>query len=134
MMNHQEALELLPAYMDQELGIADAIRVERHLGSCTECQREYAEQSKVSARLKKDAGYFDAPAHLATRIKLALPRAQSRAVPSKGWHFNWFNVGAAMATLLALAWSVGLYLTLPSAQERLTEELISSHVRSLQFD
>ena len=39
-----------------------------------------------------------------------------------------------MVSLLAVVWSGGLYLTLPSAQERLTEELISSHVRSLQVD
>jgi anti-sigma factor RsiW len=39
-----------------------------------------------------------------------------------------------MVTLRAVVWSGDLYLTLPSAQERLMEELISSHVRSLQVD
>ena len=39
-----------------------------------------------------------------------------------------------MVTLLAVVWSGGLYLALPSAQDRLMEELISSHVRSLQVD
>ena len=39
-----------------------------------------------------------------------------------------------MVALLAVVWSGGLYLTLPSAQDRLMEELISSHVRSLQVD
>jgi anti-sigma factor RsiW len=134
MMDHKEAIELLPAYLDQELGISDAIAVERHLSSCSECQHEYAEQSGVSAQLKKDAAYFEAPAHLAQRIKMALPRDRSHSTRFKGWNFNWLNAGALMVTLLAVAWSGGLYLTLPSAQDRLMEELISSHVRSLQVD
>jgi hypothetical protein len=33
--------------------------------------------------------------------------------------------------VIALAWSVGLYMMLPSAGDRLTDEVVSSHVRSL---
>jgi len=133
-MDHKKIIELLPAYLDQELGISDAIAVEHHLSGCPECQHEYAEQSGVSALLKQDAPYFKAPAYLAQRIKMALP--QDRPHPSRRdtWNFNWLNAGAVMVTLLAVAWSGGLYLTLPSAQERLMEDLVSSHVRSLQVD
>jgi anti-sigma factor RsiW len=134
MMEHKEAIELLPAYLDQELGISDAMAVERHISSCSECQREFAEQCGVSAQLKKNAAYFKAPPYLAQRIKIALPRDRSFSTPFKGWNFNWLNAGAVMLTLLAVVWSEGLYLTLPSAQERLMEELISSHIRSLQVD
>ena len=37
-------------------------------------------------------------------------------------------------TLLAVVWSGSIYLTFPSAKDRLIEELVSSHVRSLQVD
>lgn len=130
-MDHQEILELLPAYADQELGIVETLEVQRHLDDCADCQREYAAQRIVSARFKKEAIYFDAPTHLVQRINAALPQDASRA---KRWHFNWLNLGAAMAAGLALAWSVGLYLNLPSEQEKLTEEVIASHVRSLQVN
>ncbi len=130
-MDHQEILALLPAYADQELGVVEAREVQRHLESCVDCQREYAAQRIVSARFKKEAPYFDAPAHLAHRINAALPQDAPRAKP---WHINWLNLGAAMAAGLALAWSVGLYLNLPSDQDRLTEEVVASHVRSLQVD
>jgi len=132
-MDHKEIIALLPAYLDQELGISEVLAVERHLADCTECQVAYAEQSGVSAGLKKAGAYFGAPAHLVQRITLALPK-ESAPPLNKGWSLNWLNVGAVMATLLAVVWSAGLYLTLPSAQERLIEELISSHVRSLQVD
>jgi anti-sigma factor (TIGR02949 family) len=134
MMDHKEIIELLPAYLDQELGISDAIAVERHLGNCSECQHEYEVQSKVSALFKRDTAYFKAPTHLARRIKVALPRERSNSSRFKSWNFNWLNAGAVMATLLAVVWSGGLYLSIPSPQERLTEELVCSHIRALQVD
>lgn len=130
-MDHQEVLELLPAYADQELGISEALEVQRHLESCADCQREYAAQRIVSARFKKEVEYFDAPAHLAQRINAALPQDSPRAKP---WRINWVNLGAALAAGLALAWSAGLYLNLPSDQDKLTDEVVASHVRSLQVD
>lgn len=134
MMEHNQAKELLPAYLDQELGITGAIAVERHLGTCPECQQEYEEQRNMRARLKADAAYFKAPAHLAQRINMALPAERSHPDRFKGWNFNWLSAGAVIAILLTLVWSGSLYLTLPSAQDRLVEELVSSHVRSLQVD
>lgn len=134
MMEHNQAKELLPAYLDHELGITDANAVEHHLGTCPECQQAYEEQRSVRARLKSDAAYFKAPAHLAQRINNSLPAERARPNRFKGWNVNWLSAGAVSATLLALVWSGSLYLALPSAQDRLVEELVSSHVRSLQVD
>ncbi len=133
-MNHKEASELLPAHLDQQLGVADAIAVEQHL--------------VVSARLKRHAPYFKAPSGLAQRLRMSLPPENSPsnrfrrpgfawlpgAAESRSWSFNWLNLGAVAASLLALVVSAKLYFALPSDQERLTEDLISSHVRSLQVD
>lgn len=133
-MDHQEIQELLPAYMDHELGVSEVLAVERHLGGCADCRREYEEQCAVSAQLKKELAYFNAPAGLAERIGAALPRDRPDSLRSGYRNINWFNAGAAVATLLMAIWSVDLYLSLPSAQERLTEEVVASHVRSLQVD
>lgn len=130
-MDHKKILELLPAYMDQELDISDMLAVERHLESCPDCQREYLEQRGVNARMRDALAYFDAPVHLAKRINAALAGDRMHY---KDWIASRFNAGAAMAVLLAAAWSIGLYLSLPSAQDRLIDEVIASHVRSLQVD
>lgn len=148
MMDHKDAMELLPAYLDQELGIADAVGVEQHLRECPECQSEYAEQRAASLRLKADGTYFKAPPDLAPRIKMSLPRERSSpdklkafkfewlraAAGSRAWNFGWPSVGALAASVLTLVLSGSLYLARPSDRERLAEELISSHVRSLQVD
>jgi anti-sigma factor RsiW len=134
MMDHQKFIELLPAYLDQELGIADLLALEQHLGSCIACQHELSELSSVREKLKKHAAYFKAPDHLAHRISLNLPHSHSDSPGFKGWNLNWMNAGAVLVALLALIWSGALYMTLPSTQDKLVEELISSHVRSLQVD
>ena len=134
-MDHQEVQELLPAYGDQELGTVETLEIERHLESCADCQREYAAQRIVSARFKKEAVYHDAPAHLSQRIMAALPQDEaSTRFWQRSWGFNWRNAGAALAAMLALAWSVGLYFNLPTDQDKLTDEVVASHVRSLQVD
>ena len=133
-MDHKDAIELLPAYLDQELGISDSIAVERHLGDCDECQHEYAIQSSISEQIKSNAINFKASTQLAHRIEINLPYEREVATRFVGWNFTWLNVGAVMVSLLAVVWSGVLYLALPTAQERLTEEIVSSHVRSLQVD
>ena len=143
-MEHDEVLELLPAYVDQELGVSETIQIERHLNNCFECQQDFAQQSQLSAELKSAAFHFEAPAGLAQRISEALPKERSTFVaptakrwrPGErfGWHLDRFNVGAFLATLAAALWSVSMFLSLPSAQDQLTEEIVASHVRSLQVD
>jgi len=48
--------------------------------------------------------------------------------------WRWLNLGGALAVVVAVAWSVGLYMMLPAAGDRLTDEVVSSHVRSLLSD
>jgi anti-sigma factor RsiW len=134
MMDHKDAIELLPAYLDQELGISDSIAVERHLGGCAECQQEFAQQRSVSEQLKTNVLSYKVSTHLAQRIKLSLPNEPVQVSRLKNWRISWINASAMMVSLLSVIWSGTLYLTQPSSQERLTEELVSSHVRSLQVD
>lgn len=141
-MNHEEALILLPAYVDKELSLSEAANFERHLSSCDECQREYNEQNQISALIKNNAQYFEATPQFTKRLNASLSNDRTKATQQKlsntYWNFNWTNTwgsrGAIMVSFVALAWSVSLLLMLPSAQDKLTEELISSHIRSLEVD
>ena len=143
-MEHSEIMELLPAYVDEELGIAETRTIQRHLETCADCRREYEEQTALSKRIRKETAYFNAPPDLAGRIGRALQQdkpspAGVRGVPRvpgflARWNLSWLQVGTAMATLLVAVWSAGLYLSLPTTDDRITEEAISNHVRSLQAD
>lgn len=134
-MEHSDIQELLPAYVDQELGIVDALAVERHLASCAACRSEVAEQRGASARIRAGAAYVEAPAALRARINAALPGKRPAAHPRAGWLQSlWAPAAAGLAFLLVLAWGVNLYRMVPSPQQKLAEELVADHVRSLQVD
>ena len=154
-MDHEQAFELLPGYIDEELSLSESLEFERHLAGCEQCKRAYEQQRQVSAQLRQNDLRMDAPPELAARIRAALPVQRSwwqrlgasfggsgrlggkgRAV-GKGsavGTLGWAPLGAMAVSLVALTWSAGLYLSMPSGDTRLTEELVDSHVRSLQFD
>jgi len=144
-MDHKDIQELLPAYVDQELSIVDALAVERHLETCPACRREIEEQRGASLRIRSGAAYLHAPQALGARLDARLD-ARSPAQPAREparadarwwqarWQAWWPQLAGALALALALGWGIGAYRTLPSTQQRQTEELVASHVRSLQVD
>ncbi|HYS64203.1 MAG TPA: anti-sigma factor [Paraburkholderia sp.] len=141
-MDHEQAFELLPGYLDQELSLSEALELERHLAGCEQCQRVCAQHRQVSAQLKQADLRVEAPAALVRRIKASLPGRPplwQRLVERFGWRsgggtLNWAPVGAMAISLAALTWSAGLYLSVPSGETRLTQELVDNHIRSLQFN
>lgn len=140
-MDCKQTLELLPAHLDRELGLPESLEIERHLQACAACQRELADQNALRAALKKNAVCFDAPSHLESRIRAALPlengkgKANQGRPEKSGWGpfdtWGWLNAGLTFATVAALTLSASLYLTVPTPNELLAEEVIASHVRSL---
>lgn len=131
-MDCKQARELLSAYTDRELGVRATLELERHLAACAACQQEYAALKALSKAVRGHAAYHEAPSHLEQRILAQLPG--ERPVRRAPMRWNWMNAGAVLATVFAIAWSVGLYLALPSDDERLADELVASHVRSLMGD
>lgn len=129
-MNCKETRELLPAHVDHELGVREAMDIDTHLQGCPACQAEYAQQTAARAAVKKHATYFAAPADVVRRIQRGLPMPAAPA--RRTW--NWTHAGAVLATVVAIAWSLGLYLALPTATDRLTDEVVANHVRSLMSD
>jgi len=143
-MDHEQAFELLPGYIDEALSLSEALEFERHLAGCPQCQRLYEQQRQVSAQLRQADLRADAPPELVKRIKAALPVRRpwwqrlgewpgSFAGAGRG-SSTWAPLGAMVLSAVVLTLSAGLYLSTPSSNTRLTEELVDSHVRSLQFD
>ena len=132
-MDHQAIKQLLPAYVDEELGIAETLVIDRHLVDCLDCQHDCMEQRSVRDLVKRHVGQTHAPVHLAERIytALAIERAPPPARPRRA---AWLSIGLAMASLCVAALGSGYYLGLSSASKPVSEEIVSSHIRSLQVD
>jgi len=141
-MNHQEAIILLPAYVDKELSLSESVDLEMHLNSCDECKRAYDEQLQMSILIKNMAKNYeptqDFIQNLGMKLSLEPNKVKPIKLPKRFMELNWFNTwgnkGLVFASLLAIVWSTSLFLTLPTAQEKFTEELVASHVRSLEVD
>jgi anti-sigma factor RsiW len=136
-MECNKTQELLHAHIDQELGLLDAIEIDKHLQACPACHRDFVRQNALRAALKKEASYFQVPSHLESRIRAALALENDPLVRTtkRRWKWvgsgHWFNVGATFASAVAVLFSLSLYLITPSPYDLLAEEVVSSHVRSL---
>jgi anti-sigma factor RsiW len=141
-MNCDETVRLLAAHADGELGPPHVSELDVHLEGCAACSAQLAALHELRANVRAHAAYHAAPASLARRIRATL---QSKAAPlpsatsmDKGprrtWTWAWPQIGGAFAMAFALVWSVGLYLSLPGAEESLEKELAASHARALMAD
>jgi anti-sigma factor RsiW len=140
-MNHEQAENLLPAYIDKELSLSESADFEQHLNACAECQNTYKELTNAIGMVKNSAVYFEATPQFAKRLEASLPQE----LPSKNAKNSWFDwsqawlgngvsKSAIVTSCAALILSTSLFLATPSAQQKLVDELTASHVRSLQAD
>ena len=126
--------KLLPAAVDAELDVRESSEVDSHLQGCATCRAQYQTERALRDAVRSGATYFRAPPALEARIRTALPaKAASHAsVARRPW--QWPIAVGALATLFAIASTIGLYTTLPGVDERIADEVIASHVRSLLAD
>lgn len=139
-MDCESCRSWLHAYADNELDTGTAARIATHLGECPECRRRYDDIVALRTAVRERAPYFAAPAGLGSSV-LAAIRAETRQDSR-----TWFGRCADLLARAARGWLapalsaalvtavVVLQVTVPSNRERLLEEAVSSHVRSLMAD
>ena len=95
------------------------------------------DESELSALVKVQASYHEAPEHLRKRIAEAMAQTQMQmqaqgAAPRQvtAWQ-KWWGMGAAFAAGLMLALAGMFTYSLLGQQDRLVEQVVDSHVRSL---
>jgi anti-sigma factor RsiW len=128
---------LLHALLDGELDAGHARDVEMHMETCPRCagqMRAYREMQHVlsGAQLR-----YSAPESLRRRIEAALPspspsllpRPQSQ-VTNRRAVLKGFVMGSALTTALAASVVIGVIRT--DQDQRLFDEVLTAHVRSLQ--
>jgi anti-sigma factor RsiW len=135
----------LEAYLDNELGVEAVLTVEAHLGACPDCARLFAASRALKLRLG-EAGAAEAEtqtaevAELSAKIRHALIAEAVPETPSvtafsqrgRAWVKPLMSpdFGAGLVAACAVMW-VASGAMAPRGQAALTDELVSSHVRSL---
>ena len=127
-MTCDEAEILLHALIDGELDAGHARAVEDHIAGCPRCAAQldaYREMSKAVAGA--DLRY-KAPLELRRRIEASLP--QVRPAPSRRSVLRGFAMGSAVSAIAATG-LVAIVLRRDD-ESRITSEIVSAHLRSLQ--
>lgn len=135
-MDCRETRDLLDAYADNALGLADAARLNRHLPGCAACRAELEALRALGHAVRAEAPYHRAPASLRERVVGALPREAEPAASTPrriaGWGvLAWTNVATAAIAAGALVLAAALWLQRPGPQDTLEPQIVSSHVRAL---
>ena len=119
---------LLGGLVDNELDAANVAMVEAHVARCEGCREQLERLQAVRNLLRSEGVRHSAPAALSRRIasmpELAAPRASN-----DNRLLRWLGPGVigALAASLAL-----VTLMPPGADSVVDQEIVSSHVRSLQ--
>jgi len=138
-MTCDEARQLLHAYIDDELDIATALQMDKHLPGCPRCRRELNAAQAARRAVAQPALYYPAATALRDRMQQAIrseaekmQAAPMARIPRPWWKNPMAFSGLAAGLLLVIS-SALLYLS-PAAPSGQVDELVASHVRSLEAD
>ena len=133
-MNCQQARPLIDFYADGELDAARILELEKHIHDCPACALAWRNAQTLKKSLKQDSLFFTAPTELRRAIKAEL---RSQVETKSRWNFsnwNWLTTATTSVATACLVLVLTLSLTRPSAEQRLTQEIVSSNIRSLMAD
>ena len=132
-MTCDEAEILLHALIDGELDAGHARDVEAHIATCPRCTAELAAIREMHEAIAGADLRYTAPAALRQRIEASLPQAQSPVMArpaSRRTVLRGFAMGSAVSAIAATG-LIAIVLR-NDDESRITSEIVSAHLRSLQ--
>ena len=127
----------LHGYLDGELDPVGSTEVERHMKDCPACARAYENQLALRSAISNATLYAEAPASLRKRVRSAVRRESGAETRTPVFFWRWLAVGAPLLTATAvvvLILSLAPRFSRPATEALLTQEVVSSHVRSLMVN
>jgi anti-sigma factor RsiW len=140
-MTCDDSRTYLSAYLDEELDVAESLRVQKHLAGCQDCQEAQDEQLVLRSALRDPELRAYPSADFVKRIEAAVHRAakeEAQARRSSRFDFLRFESFRWMpaAAVLLLMTAVGAFLVTNSLrsshQQLIASAVLTSHIRSLQ--
>ncbi|MDI3469750.1 MAG: putative transmembrane protein [Pseudolabrys sp.] len=130
-MTCDEATILLHALVDGELDAGNAREVEAHVAACPDCAATLRELRALRGAIRPADLRYAAPDHLRRTIEGKLP-ASAPPVASRRAALKGFAFGAAASALAATG--LLFIVTRDDERQRVLDEIVSAHLRSLQGD
>jgi anti-sigma factor RsiW len=130
-MNCHDVKLLIQPYADGELEALRMREAEEHFRACPACAQSLAALQSLKKSVGSDSLFFNAPNALRQNLRAQL-RAQAGATPErKSWNWNFVPTASIGFAAACLALMLTVIANRPSAQQRLAQEVVAGHVRSL---
>src|SRR5258707_2668007 len=141
-MTREEGNRLLHAHIDGGLDVAKALELEAHLAQNPFIRAACERLRELSAAVRDKADYHVAPAWLEARVRAAIA-AEAGAAPARpsrqAWLepagsfvavADWLRPAASFAAVALVTWVVALGVMRRGEDERITQDVLASHVRA----
>ena len=122
-MNCSVAQEMLGPLFDGELDANSALQLRLHLSTCEACTAALTRLQSRRDMLRNSGLSFQTPPELEIRIRKSI-RTDRQTLS------NW-RIWGALAAAILLASTVSIRLSQPRTDDRLEDQVISSHVRAM---
>lgn len=129
-----ENKSLLHAYLDGELDLVRNMEFEKHLQTCQACAGELHEHQSLRQSLRAANLYEPASASLRNRVRAALPAEipLKPALIRRPTPVEWLAIAAAIIIAIFFGAKVVPNFDGQKHSDQLAQEIVSSHIRSLQ--
>ena len=129
-MNCHDNETLIHAYIDGELGLEEALEIERHLQDCNLCSQAYKDNQRLRSIMKTGSLYFTARPALWKRVRSSVGASKTVSVRRvRPW--GWLAIAASLPLVVAAGWGVLSLYTISSREDLVIQDVVSSHIRSL---
>lgn len=122
---------VLHRLVDGELPPAMKSEAEAHAADCADCGPLVAEEQQWRQAIRRAGTYYAAPEPVRQRIR-AMAGRQSAAKARSAWP-GW-RIAASLLVAMGLSSAITAYVATPSSTALMEQEVVASHVRSLQMD
>ena len=140
-MNCADSRIYLPAYLDDELDVAESLHVQRHLAECGDCRQAQDEQLALRSALRDPELYAHPSADFAKRMEAAVRKAAKEEARSQrsSWFeslrlesFRWVPATAALVIVTTIGVLLVMNSLRSSHQQLIASAVLAGHIRSLQ--
>lgn len=123
---------VLDACLDGELDVVHAAEVEQHVAGCPTCRDHWQQLRTLRTAIRENAQYYRAPPSLRDKSLQALsPTSVAGRRRFARAPVHWPALAASTLIVALVAGGGSYWLAVPSPQEVIAEQIVSSHVRSL---
>jgi anti-sigma factor RsiW len=141
MMNCNDSRVYLPAYLDDELGVAESLLVQKHLSQCEDCRSTHDQQQALRTALRDPDLVAHPSADFSKRLQAAVRQAakkEGRAQRSS-WletlrfgSFRWIPAAIVLVLTTAMGALFVMNLGRSSQNQLMARAVLAGHIRSLQ--